>query len=365
MRERILQINGTILILTLLLGIIGIAMLYSAAGGQWQPWAAKQAIRFGVGLILMFAIAIIPIANWYKAAYILYVVGLLLLVTVEILGHIGMGAQRWINIAGISLQPSEFMKLAIILALARYFHELHPMDRSRFIWLLPPLLLIALPAILILKQPNLGTATIIVAMCFAMWFCAGLRWRYIALVAILVAAAIPLGWNMLHDYQRQRIITFLDPQADPLGAGYNILQSIIAIGSGGLDGKGFMQGSQGQLDFLPEKHTDFIFTMVAEEFGFLGSMALLILFTLLLVYGIAIAIRARHQFGSLVAVGVTAMLWLHITINMAMVMGLIPVVGVPLPFLSYGGTMLLTTCMAIGLLQNIWIERDTIITRVL
>lgn len=362
---RLTQFNGMLLTITLALGAAGVAMLYSASGGDWEPWAGRQAVRFGLGMGLMLAIAAIPLRFWFKSAYWFYALGLALLIVVEVMGHIGMGAQRWIAFGGVTLQPSEFMKLAVILALARYFHELHPMDRTRIVWMLPPLLFIALPVLLILKQPNLGTAAIVTGISLAVWFTAGLQWRYIFGGAALVAGAAPLGWNLLHDYQRQRILTFLDPEADPLGAGYNILQSIIAIGSGGLQGKGFTQGSQGQLDFLPEKHTDFIFTMVAEEFGFLGSLVLLLVFTLLLGYGAAIAIRARHRFGTLVAIGVTALLWLHILINMAMVMGLIPVVGVPLPFLSYGGTMLLTACMAAGLLQNVYIDRDTPLPRVL
>jgi rod shape determining protein RodA len=232
------------------------------------------------------------------------------------------------------------------------------MDQHRLPWMVPPLLLIAAPAALILLQPNLGTATILTGMSLAIWFAAGLQWRYIIACVAGAAAAAPLGWSFLHDYQKQRVLTFLDPEADPLGSGYNILQSMIAIGSGGVTGRGFTHGSQGQLDFLPEKHTDFIFTMVAEEFGFLGSVVLLIFFAILIVYGLGLAAQSRHRFGALIAIGVTAMLWLHMMINMAMLMGLIPVVGVPLPFLSYGGTMQLSTLMALGLLQNIFLNRD-------
>lgn len=362
--RRLGQVNLFVMFLLLLLGGFGVAMLYSAAGGNWQPWAGRHAITLLLGVGLIVVMAMLPLRFWFSMAYPLYTLGLLLLIAVEIMGHIGMGAQRWLTIGGFSVQPSEFMKLATIVALARYFHGLHPMDRQRLVWMIPAGLLIAMPAALILKQPNLGTATILTGLSLAIWFGHGLQWRYIIGGIAGVAAAAPLAWQFyLHDYQKQRILTFLDPEADPLGSGYNILQSLIAIGSGGLYGRGYIRGSQGQLDFLPEKHTDFIFTMVAEEFGFSGSISLLLVFTLLLFTGIAISIRVRHRFGKLVAIGVTAMLWLHIMINMAMVMGLIPVVGVPLPFLSYGGTMLLASCMAIGLLQNVYIERDTSLPR--
>jgi rod shape determining protein RodA len=361
--RRISQLNGVVLVLTLVLGVFGIAMMYSAAGGAWQPYATRQLVRFLLGIFLMISVALIPIRFWQRSAYILYGLGVIALLIVEVMGHIGMGAQRWVQFAGLTVQPSEFMKLALILALARYFHGVHPSDQHKIVWMIPPLLLIAIPAALILKQPNLGTATITCGVGAFIWFAAGLRWRWILGAGGLLAASLPIAWQFLHDYQKRRVLTFLDPEKDPLGAGYNILQSIIAIGSGGLSGKGFTKGSQGQLDFLPEKHTDFIFTMVAEEFGFLGSLFLLALFTLLFAYGIGIAIRSRHRFGGLIAIGITAMLWLHMMINMAMVMGLIPVVGIPLPFLSYGGTMLLSTMIGIGLLQNVYVYRDAMLSK--
>jgi len=363
-RERLLHLNWVLLALTLMLGGIGIAMLYSASGGDWQPWGKAHALRFIPSLMLMLLVAVVPIKFWFRTAYLWYGLGVVMLIIVEVMGHMGMGAQRWVNIGGMTVQPSEFMKLAVILALARFFHTLHPMDRTHLVWMIPPLLIIAIPAVLILKQPNLGTATILVAMSIALWFTGGLLWRYVILGVVGAAAAIPLAWRfLLHDYQKQRVMTFLDPESDPLGAGYNIIQSMIAIGSGGLEGKGFVKGSQGQLDFLPEKHTDFIFTMLAEEFGFIGCMVLLLLFTIVFFYAIGIAIRTRHRFGSLIAIGVGAMLWLHVMINTAMVMGLIPVVGVPLPFLSYGGTILLASCLAMGLLQNVYIHRDANLPR--
>lgn len=362
--QRLGQFNIILLLLTLILGGLGIAMLYSAAGGEWMPWAQAHGIRFAVGCMAMFIIAALPLQFWFRSSYWFYGVGVGLLIIVELMGAMGMGAQRWINIGGMTIQPSEFMKLAVVLALARFFHTLHPMDKGNIFWMIPPAIIIALPAVLILKQPNLGTATILVGLSMAIWFAGGLLWRYVIAGGVAIAAIIPLAWKFgLHEYQKQRVMTFLDPESDPLGAGYNIIQSMIAIGAGGLEGKGFINGSQGQLDFLPEKHTDFIFTMLAEEFGFFGCIVVLLFFTSLLAYAIAISIRAQHRFGSLICVGIGAMLWLHVMINIAMVMGLIPVVGVPLPFLSYGGTMLLTTCMGIGLLQNIYINRDGVLPR--
>jgi rod shape determining protein RodA len=361
--RRLGQVNGVVLLLTLVLGLFGVAMMFSAAGGEWQPWASRHAIRLIIGVAMMLIMALIPLQFWFRSAWWVYGGGLLLLLIVDIAGQMNLGAQRWLEVGGFSLQPSEFMKLAVVLALARYFHQLHPMDQHRWQWMLPPLAIIGLPAALILLQPNLGTATILTGLSLAMWFAAGLRWRYILVCLAGAAAAAPIGWSFLHDYQKQRVLTFLDPESDPLGAGYNILQSIIAIGSGGLTGRGFTQGSQGQLDFLPEKHTDFIFTMVAEEFGFIGCSILLVIFGLLIVHGIAIAIQSRHRFGALIAIGITALLWLHMMINMAMLMGLIPVVGVPLPFLSYGGTMQLSTLMALGLLQNVFLNRDETLSR--
>ena len=358
--QRILGQSLFLWLVVLLLGGAGVAMLYSAAGGAWDPWAKAHVIRLVIGGVLIFTIALIPKRFWFQTAYLWYGLGLILLLIVELMGQMGMGAQRWINIGGLTIQPSEFMKLAIILALARFFHNQHPMDRGRLVWMIPPLLLIALPAALILMQPNLGTTIILVSISLVIWFAGGLMWRYVLLGLGVLAAVIPLVWHYgLHAYQKQRVLTFLDPGSDPLGAGYNIIQSMIAIGSGGLEGKGFVQGSQGQLDFLPEKHTDFIFTMLAEEFGFIGSTLLLVIFTLLLAYILYLALSAKERFSSFIAIGVAAMLWLHVMINIAMVMGLIPVVGVPLPFLSYGGTMLLAVCMAIGLVQNVVIYRKS------
>lgn len=356
--SKLAQVNWLIVSLILLLGGLGVAMLYSAAGGSFDPWANRQAIRFGVAFIGMLVVAVLPNRLLMHYAYLFYFFCLILLVVVEAVGHIGMGAQRWISVGGLNLQPSEVMKLALVLALARYYHGMLPEDVNRPVMILPPLLLIGLPVVLILLQPNLGTATITGAIGVSLLFAAGLYWRYFIAVGVAGLAAIPIAWQFLHDYQKRRVETFLNPEADPLGAGYNIMQSKIAIGSGGLFGTGFMQGTQSQLDFLPEKHTDFIFTMIAEEFGFIGAGSVIAIYILLIILGLATAIRSRSRFGAMVAIGVTVMLLLHVTINIGMVMGLLPVVGVPLPLLSYGGTMIFAIMFGFGLLLNSYVHRD-------
>lgn len=344
--------------LVLALGLAGLAMLYSAAGGSMVPWASAQGARFAVGVVAMLVIAVIPIQFWLRYAYVFYAGAVLMLIIVEAMGHIGMGAQRWVAVGGVTIQPSELTKIAVILALARYFHHMPPLKHPGLIHLIPPILMVAIPAAFILKQPNLGTTTVVVAVSGWMAFAAGVRLRYFITVLVIILAALPVGWELMHDYQRQRVMTFLNPESDPLGAGYNITQSMIAIGSGGVFGKGFLEGSQGQLDFLPEKQTDFIFTMLCEEFGFFGGMLTIGGYTALILYAIAVSTRCRHLFGTLVAQGMAGVLCLHFTINIAMVMGLIPVVGIPLPLLSYGGSVMITVLLGCGLLFNVWVHRD-------
>jgi rod shape determining protein RodA len=361
--QKIWQINWGLVFLVAFLGGIGCAMLYSAANGSFEPWASRQMIRLGAGIGLLVAVAVIDIRLWFRHAYLLYFAGLLLLVAVEIMGSVGMGAQRWIDLGVIQLQPSEVMKVGVVLALARYFHGLTQEEVGRPMNLLVPVFLALSPAALVLKQPDLGTAMMLVMVGGAMFFLAGVRlWKFAAIIAAGVAA-VPIGWQFLHGYQRQRVLTFLDPESDPLGSGYHILQSKIALGSGGMFGKGFLRGSQSHLNFLPEKQTDFIFTMLAEEFGMVGGLLLLSLYTLVFVYGFAIALRSRNQFGRLLALGLTVNIFFYVFINIAMVMGLIPVVGVPLPLLSYGGTALLTVMASLGMIVSVYIHRDVRISR--
>ncbi len=376
--EKLRSINWGLVLLLSVIAAIGFAMLYSAANGSWQPWAGKQAMRYGVFLVIMIAVAMIDIRFWLKDVFhifwfavrpthLFYLASFALLIFVEVHGRLGMGAQRWIDLGFMQLQPSELMKIALVLVLAGYFHGIGPEDMQgfgRLLWrLILPAAMVFLPAALVLKQPDLGTAMMLVATGGAMFFLAGVRWWLFAAVAAAGAGVVPIAWRFLRDYQKNRIYTFLDPESDPLGAGYHSLQSKIAIGSGGAFGKGFMQGSQAHLSFLPEKHTDFIFTMLGEEWGLLGGLVLLALYTVVFIYGYAIAFRARSQFGRLLALGITINLFFYVFINIAMVMGLIPVVGVPLPLISYGGTAMLTVMFGMGLLMSVYVHRDTRIGR--
>ena len=344
-------------------GGIGIAMLYSAAGASMEPWAIRQLVRFAAALVILLVVAVSDIRLWLRLAYPLYGAALILLVVVDVAGFIGMGAQRWIDLGIINLQPSEIMKIALVLALARYFHRLASDDLARSWRLIVPALMILAPVGLVLKQPDLGTAMMLLAGGAALFFAAGVRLWMFAAVAAAGLAALPVAWQMLHDYQRQRVLTFLNPESDPLGSGYHILQSKIALGSGGLLGKGYLQGTQSHLNFLPEKQTDFIFTMLAEEFGLLGSLTVLGLYTLILAYCLAIAISAKSQFSRLVAFGVAVTFFLYVFINMAMVMGLIPVVGIPLPLVSYGGTATVSLMIGFGLVMCVGVHRDVVIPR--
>ncbi len=361
--QKIWSINWGMVLLVVMIFSVGFAMLFSAGNGNIDPWASRQAVRFGGGLLIMLVVALIDIRLWFRYAYALYFIALFLLVAVEVMGTVGMGAQRWIDLKVIQLQPSEVMKVCLILALARYFNGVSVEDIGRPTFLLLPLMLIAAPAALVLKQPDLGTTVMLVMAAGAVFFCAGVRlWKF-AIVGAAGLAAIPIGWQLLHDYQKARVMTFMNPETDPLGTGYHIMQAMIALGSGGMFGKGFLMGSQSHLNFLPEKQTDFIFTMLAEEFGMVGGLGLIGLYILLIIYGIAISLRSRNQFGRLLAIGLTTNLFLYVFINIAMVMGLIPVVGVPLPLISYGGTAMLTVMVGLGLVISVYIHRDTFISR--
>ena len=311
----------------------------------------------------MIGLALVDLRFLMRWAYAGYLTAFALLVAVEIAGEIGMGAQRWVDFGFFQLQPSEVMKLALVLALARYFHGLTHEEIGRPHYLLIPLAMIGAPVVLVLRQPDLGTAGMMLMGAGAIFWVAGVRFWKFATLAVAAVGSVPIAWGFLREYQKKRILTFLDPESDPLGSGYHILQSKIALGSGGVFGKGFLQGSQSHLNFLPEKQTDFIFTMLAEEFGLVGGIGLLGLYTLALVYGFAIALRSSSQFGRLVAMGVTTTLFLYLFINIAMVMGLIPVVGVPLPLISYGGTAMLTAMLGFGLLINVFVHRDIEISR--
>jgi rod shape determining protein RodA len=311
----------------------------------------------------MLAIALTDIRFWFRWAYVIYGAALIGLIAVDVVGSISMGAQRWINLGLFQLQPSEVMKIALVLALARYFHGAYLEDVARPAQLVVPLAIVLAPTALVLKQPDLGTSVMLLAGGGALLFLAGVRWWKFALVIGAILGALPILWHQLHDYQKERVLTFLNPERDPLGAGYHIIQSKIALGSGGLWGKGILKGTQSQLSFLPEKQTDFVFTMLAEEAGLVGALGLLCLFMVLTAYGLVFALRARTQFGRLLAMGITVTFSLYVVINIAMVTGLIPVVGVPLPLISYGGTAMMTVLIGFGLLLSIDIHREVTIPR--
>jgi len=342
----------------------GFLMLYSVAGGSLNPWAEPQMKRFAVAMVLSLIVAMVPIWFWRNMAVLAYVVAFVLLLAVEFLGFVGMGAQRWLDLGFMRLQPSELMKVCIVLFLAAYYDWLPLKKVSRPLWVALPLLCVLAPTFLVLIQPDLGTALMVSLGGGAVMFLAGVHWAYFASVlAAGVGAVVAVfesrgtTWQLLHDYQFRRIDTFLDPANDPLGAGYHITQAKIALGSGGWTGKGFMQGTQSRLNFLPEKHTDFIFTTLAEEFGFVGAFALLTLYALIIFFCVVSALQNKDRFSSLLTLGIATTFFLYFAVNMSMVMGLAPVVGVPLPLVSYGGSAMMVLLMAFGLVQSAHVHR--------
>ncbi len=361
---RVLDLHWPMILTISAIASIGFMMLYSVARGDFSGLASTQMVRFAIGLGVMIIIGLVHIKVWWNVAYPVYFIVLALLVVVEFFGVSHGGAQRWIDIGFMQLQPSELMKIALILALARFYHARSSLEVGKYRFLFVPLLMIAVPAALVVRQPDLGTTLLLFMGGAGMMFLSGVKARVFVIAAMLTVIAIPIGLNyFMHDYQRARVLTFLDPESDPLGAGYHSQQSKIALGSGGVSGKGFMQGTQVHLDFLPEKQTDFIFTALAEEFGFVGGMFLLGLYALLLVFSYRISLSSRNIFGRLLAVGMAVTLFLYVFINIAMVMGLLPVVGVPLPMVSYGGSAMLSVLVGLGLMMSVHIYRDVTISR--
>lgn len=362
--SKVLYLHWPLLILLCTVAGVGFVMLYSVAGGSLHPWAEPQIKRFALGMTVLLIVAMVPIHLWRNMSALIYLGALALLVAVEVTGTVGMGAQRWIDLGFMRLQPSELMKIALVMALAAYYDTLDVRRVSRPLWVVLPLVLILVPTALVLKQPDLGTALLLVLGGGIVMFAAGVHWGYFAFViaggAGLVAAVLEsrgTAWQLLKDYQYRRIDTFLDPDKDPLGAGYHITQSKIALGSGGWSGRGFMQGTQSRLNFLPEKHTDFIFTTLAEEFGLVGSASLLVLYALIVLFCIQAAISTTDRFASLMTIGIAGAFFLYFSVNMSMVMGLAPVVGVPLPLVSYGGSAMLVLLAAFGLVQSAHVHR--------
>jgi rod shape determining protein RodA len=362
--RKVLYLNWPLVVLITAVASVGFLMLYSIAGGDLELWARPQMERFGVGMVLMFIVAMIPIWFWRSMAGVAYLVAFILLLVVEFFGAVGMGAQRWIDLGFIRLQPSEMMKFTLVMLLAVYYDWLDPKRVSRPLYVLIPVLMIVAPTILVLMQPNLGTSLMLLLAGATVMFAAGVSlWYFAAVLSLGIGAIVGVfmtrgtPWQFLHDYQYRRIDTFLDPAADPLGAGYNIIQAKIALGSGGWSGKGFMQGTQSRLNFLPEKHTDFIFTTLAEEFGFIGAFSLLGLYALIIGFCLVAAFQNRDRFSSLLIVGVAANFFFYIAVNLSMVMGMAPVVGVPLPLLSYGGSAMMVLLVGFGLMQSAHVHR--------
>ncbi|MDM7457962.1 MAG: rod shape-determining protein RodA [Paracoccus sp. (in: a-proteobacteria)] len=362
--RKLFHISWPLVLLVSAVCCVGFLMLYSVAGGRIEVWAEPQMYRFAVGLVLMIGLGFVPMWFWRGISVAAYVMCFLMLVAVDFVGVIGMGARRWIDIGPIRIQPSELMKIALVLLLAAYYDWLDSRRVSRPLWVLIPAILILAPTALVLVQPDLGTSIMLIAGGAIVMFAAGVSLWYFAIVigasvglVVTVLKSRGTEWQLLKDYQFRRIDTFLDPYADPLGAGYNIIQSQIAIGSGGWSGRGFMQGTQSRLNFLPEKHTDFIFTVLAEEFGFVGAISLLVLYMLILGFCLYSALSNRDRFGSLITIGISGTFFLYFAINMATVMGLLPAKGSPLPLVSYGGTSLMILMLGFGLVQAAHVHR--------
>lgn len=363
-KEKLQNISWFYILLIVITASIGTLMLYSAAGGSWTPWALNHLIRFILGFVVMITIALVDIRYFIKYAYIFFILTAILLVIVDIAGHTGMGATRWIDLKFIKIQPSELMKIAVVLAIAKYFHNSTLQDIESIKGIVAPIFMAIIPAILIILQPDLGTASMILISAGIMFFISGVQiWKFFILIAIALAC-LPVVWNLLHDYQQQRVLTFLDPERDPLGAGYHIIQSKIAFGSGGVFGKGFLQGTQSHLSFLPEKHTDFIFTMLAEEFGMVGAVFVIFINIVILAYGYSFAFKTSGYFGKLVIIGLNTNYFIYVAINIGMVLDLLPVVGIPLPLISYGGTAMLSVMASFGIILSIYINKHVNIGKV-
>lgn len=354
------RLHWPLIILLTLIGAAGVVTLYSVGGGSWTPWAGNHALRLAVSLGVLIVIGLIGMRYWMLLSIPIYVVTLIALALVPLIGEVNMGARRWIEIGPMQFQPADLMKIGIVMALARYYQALRPEQVSHILYLIPPALIVGAPVALVAMQPDLDTAMMMSVTGVAMMFLAGLSWRLglLGVVGAVGAGYAAYRFDILHDYQIARLTTFLNPENDPLGAGYHLAQSKIGIGSGGLVGKGYMMGTQRELNFLPEMQTDFIFTIFNEEFGFVGAFVLLAMYFAVIVISINIAVRAKTHFARLMALGVTTTFALNVLINAGMVTGLLPVVGTPMPLLSYGGTILLTTLAGFGFVMSAHLSRD-------
>ncbi|MDC3143916.1 rod shape-determining protein RodA [Pelagibacteraceae bacterium] len=361
--DKLKQINIYLLGLLSITFFFGLLSLYSVADANFNPWAKNHLIRFLVGLIIFFFICLIDIKLIIRLAYPLFFLNILALILILFIGTETYGATRWIRFAGLSLQPSEFIKVSLILCLAKYYHSIPVIEASKISRMVIPAVITLIPVGLVMIQPDLGTSIIILIGAGSIFWITGVNYKYFISAFGLVCAAIPVGWQYLHNYQKERVYTFFNPERDPLGNGYHIMQSKIALGSGGLSGKGYLEGTQSHLSFLPEMHTDFIFTMFGEEFGFLGTIFLLIIYFSIILLSFNLAIKSRNSFGKYLSCGLIFLFFIHVFINISMVMGLLPVVGVPLPLISYGGSSMLATMISFGLIMNCYINRDNIIAK--
>ena len=356
------SINYLLLGLIIILFLIGLAALYSISNGDFNSWPLKHSQRFIIGLIIFFIVVFFDLRVIFGYAYLIFLLSIISLIIVPFFGIESNGATRWISIAGISLQPSEFVKYTLILALAKYFHSIN-YDNSFIKTLIIPLIITTIPVLLVITQPDLGTALIILLGGISLFWISGLNYKYFITGIFLIIGSLPVLWQYLREYQKDRVLTFFNPERDPLGNGYHIMQSKIALGSGGIFGKGYMDGTQSHLNFLPEMQTDFIFTMLGEEFGFLGTMILLFIYATLIMISIRLALKSRSLFSKYLSLGVCNVFFIYVFVNIGMVTGLLPVVGVPLPFISYGGSSMLAVMFGFGLLMNCYINRNITIEK--
>ena len=353
---KFLKINWVIVLCVVFLGLVGVAALYSAAGGNWNPWAKSHLTRLIIGVVLMFIITFIHPKFFYKLTLISFLLGLLSLVFVKFFG-VG-SVQRWITIGGLNVQPSELMKFALILMLARYFDQLPKINFNRLFSYVIPIIYIIIPGLIVISQPDLGTGLTIIILGFAILFYVGVSLKFVFIFLLTFISSVPIIWQQLYDYQKNRILVFLNPEIDSLGSGYQIIQSKIAIGSGGLFGKGYLLGSQSRLNYLPEKHTDFIFTLISEELGFFGAMTIILIFCVLIASIVKISFTVDTLFSKVLVFGVGLLIFLYLTLNIGMVCGLLPVVGAPLPLISYGGTSLFTILISVGVVLSINVHKN-------
>ena len=349
--SKLLKINWIIIFCLIFLGLVGVASLYSAAGSDWNPWARNHLIRLIFGFCLMFVIAFIPSQFFMKYSLLSFILGIFALILVKIIGS--GSVQRWISFGSINFQPSEIMKLALILILAKYFDHISKIQLNKLIPYIIPILIIMIPGFLVISQPDLGTGLTIILLGLSILFFVGISMKFVIFSILISISSIPFIWQQLYEYQKNRILVFLNPEMDSLGSGYQIIQSKIAIGSGGLFGKGYLLGTQSRLNYLPEKHTDFIFTLISEELGFLGSISIILVFCLLIASIMKISFKVESLFSKVVAFGIGFLIFLYLSLNIGMVCGLLPVVGAPLPLVSYGGTSLLTVLIGVGIVLSI------------